>query len=275
MSVWFITGCSSGLGRGIAKAALEAGEKVVMTARNTEELELLAKEYPDTALPLFLDLNDEATMKRAFGRAMQSFGDIDILVNNAGHGYRATVEESSDDKIKELFETNFFAPAKLIQMVLPSMREKKSGLIVNITSIGAVRGALGNGFYSASKGALELLTEALSLEVGPLGIQTMLVEPGAIKTGFYGKRMEGEAKQIDDYDFIAEKYRKEYINPEASKNGDPALGGQAIVDTILSGDIPEHLLLGSDAVKAATFTYTERLKQIEKWKNISAKADAK
>ncbi len=275
MSTWFITGCSSGLGRSIAKAALEAGEKVAMTARNTEELEILAKEYPESALPLFLDLNDEASMKKALESTKQSFGDIDILVNNAGHGYRATVEESSDDKIKELFDTNFFAPAKLIQMVLPSMREKKSGLIVNVTSIGAVRGALGNGFYSASKGALELLTEALSLEVGPLGIQTMLVEPGAIKTGFYGKRMEGEAKQIDDYDFIAEKYRKEYIDPEASKNGDPDLGGQAIVDTILSGDIPEHLLLGSDAVKTAAFTYAERLKQIEKWKNISAKADAK
>ncbi len=273
MSVWFITGCSSGLGKGIAKAALKAGEQVVMTARNTGSLNELAEEYPDRSLALFLDLNDESSIKIALENARQTFGTIDILINNAGHGYRAAVEESSGDKIQELFETNFFAPAKLMQLVLPDMRAKRNGLIVNVTSIGAIRGALGNGFYSASKGALELLTEALALEVRHLGIRTMLVEPGALKTGFYGDRMKGEKNQISDYDIFAEKYRKDYIEPDASKNGDPDLGGQTVVDTIISGDIPEHLLLGSDAVAAAKATYTDRLKQIEQWKNISTKAD--
>ena len=150
-------------------------------------------------------------MKQAVAKTREHFGGIDVLVNNAGHGYRAAVEESEPERVRELFETNFFGPAELIRMVLPVMREQRKGMIVNVTSIGAVRGALGNGYYSAAKGALELLTEALAKETEHLGIRTMLVEPGAFRTNFYGKGLLGTEHKIPDYDVLGEKYRKELL----------------------------------------------------------------
>ena len=153
---WLITGCSSGLGQGIALAALQSGGKVAVTARNPECLEQSVKQFPQQALPLRLDLNDEESMKQAVEETYRCFGSLDILVNNAGHGYRAAIEESRPDQVAELFQTNFFGPMELIRLVLPKMRAARQGMIVNVSSIGAVRGALGNGYYSAAKGALEL-----------------------------------------------------------------------------------------------------------------------
>ena len=196
MSIWLITGCSSGLGKGIAQAVLKRGEKAAITARDPEAVEALAREYPSQALPLKLDLNDRESMRLAVEKTCEHFGTIDVLVNNAGHGYRAAVEESEPEKVEELFDTNFFAPAELMKMVLPVMRKQRRGTIVNVTSIGAVRGALGNGYYSAAKGALELLTEALAKETEHLGIRTMLVEPGAFRTNFYGEGLLGTEKKI-------------------------------------------------------------------------------
>ena len=199
MGTWLITGCSSGLGKGIAQAALKRGECVAVTARNLEKIHELTEQYPDQALGLLLDLNDKRSMELAVKDTVRKFGGIDVLVNNAGHGYRAAVEESEPEKIPELFHTNFFAPVQLITMVLPLMRSKKKGMIVNVTSIGAVRGALGNGYYSAAKGAMELLTEALAKETEHLGICTMLVEPGAFRTNFYGEGLKETQNRIVDY----------------------------------------------------------------------------
>ena len=150
MGTWLITGCSSGLGKGIAQAALKRGECVAVTARNLEKIHELTEQYPDQALGLLLDLNDKRSMELAVKDTVRKFGGIDVLVNNAGHGYRAAVEESEPEKIPELFHTNFFAPVQLITMVLPLMRSKKKGMIVNVTSIGAVRGALGSNRSSYS-----------------------------------------------------------------------------------------------------------------------------
>ena len=191
MKTWLITGCSGGLGRGIAEAALKRGENVAVTARDAKKFLDLAEQYPKQALPLRLDLNDRESMEDAVEQVCRHFGGIDVLVNNAGHGYRAAVEESEPGRIEELFDTNFFAPAELMKMVLPVMRKQRRGTIVNVTSIGAVRGALGNGYYSAAKGALELLTEALAKEIDHLGIRTMLVEPGSFRTNFYGEGLLG------------------------------------------------------------------------------------
>ena len=273
MKTWLITGCSSGLGRGIAEAALKHGENVVVTARNTEKIKELAEQYTDHALILRLDLNDRESMKNAVDSTIKVFGGIDVLVNNAGHGYRAAVEESEPEKVKELFDTDFFAPAELMKMVLPSMRAQKSGLIVNVTSIGAVRGALGNGYYSAAKGALELLTEALAKETEHLGIRTMLVEPGALRTNFYGDGLRGTESRISDYDVLADRYRKENLVNNRDQLGDPMKGGEVIVDTILSGKMPSHLLLGSDAVQAAQNVLKDRLQETEKWKDVSRGSD--
>ena len=275
MKTWLITGCSSGLGRGIAEAALKHGENVVVSARNTEKIKELAEQHPSQALILKLDLNDRDSMKSAVDCAIRVFGRIDVLVNNAGHGYRAAVEESEPEKVKELFDTDFFAPAELMKMVLPAMRAQKSGLIVNVTSIGAVRGALGNGYYSAAKGALELLTEALAKETEHLGIRTMLVEPGAFRTNFYGDGLRGTESRISDYDVLADRYRKENLVNNRDQLGDPMKGGEVIVDTILSGKMPSRLLLGSDAAQAAQNVLKDRLQETENWMDVSRRSDYK
>lgn len=273
MKTWLITGCSSGLGKGIAKAVLKRGERAAITARDPGKLKEFQEQYPDQVLTLRLDLDDRDSMKQAVEQTIAHFGEIDVLVNNAGHGYRAAVEESEPDQISELFETNFFAPAELMKLVLPGMREKKSGIIVNVTSIGAVRGALGNGYYSAAKGALELLTEALAKETAHLGIRTMLVEPGEFWTGFYDEAL-GESKiKIPDYDVISERYRKDHLVNHRDQAGDPMKGGEVIVDTIRGEKMPFRLLLGSDAAGAAKAELENRLKEIEEWMETSRKSD--
>ena len=155
MATWLITGCSTGLGRALASTALDRGETVVVTARDAASVEDLARSHPDTALTLALDVTDHAQRRDVVRVAQERFGTIDVLVNNAGHGYRAAVEEAEEDQVRELFATNFFGPAALIQAVLPGMREQRSGTIVNISSIGARSSPVGAGHYAASKAALE------------------------------------------------------------------------------------------------------------------------
>lgn len=273
MKTWLITGCSSGLGKGIAKAVLKRGERAAITARDPGKLKEFQEQYPDQVLTLRLDLNDRDSMKQTVEQTIAHFGGIDVLVNNAGHGYRAAVEESEPEQISELFETNFFAPAELMKLVLPGMREKKSGIIVNVTSIGAVRGALGNGYYSSAKGALELLTEALAKETAHLGIQTMLVEPGAFRTGFYDEALGESRIKIPDYDVISDRYRKDHLVNHRDQAGDPMKGGEVIVETILGGKMPFRMLLGSDAAGAAKTELENRLKEIEDWMETSRRSD--
>ncbi|MCI6673460.1 MAG: SDR family NAD(P)-dependent oxidoreductase [Spirochaetaceae bacterium] len=268
MQVW-----PSGLGQGIAKAVLKKGGNVVVTARDRSRVLHFEEEYPDRALAVSLELALPDAGKKAVEAAVSRFGQVDILVNNAGHGYRAAIEESEPEKIRQLFEEDFFGPMELVRLVLPRMREKKKGLVINVTSIGAVRGALGNGYYSAAKGALELATEALQKEVESFGIRTMLVEPGAMRTGFYGSRMEGTGTRLTAYDGIAEAYRRELVRDQHDQLGDPDTCGEILVETALDEHAPFRLLLGSDAVRAAKQTLQDRLEELEKWKKTSIQTD--
>ncbi|MGI6736914.1 MAG: SDR family NAD(P)-dependent oxidoreductase [Anaerovoracaceae bacterium] len=273
MRIWFITGCSSGLGQGIAGAVLKSGDCAVVTARKKERVEHFAAEYPGRALAVPLDLAKPETLRAAVAEACERFGRIDVLVNNAGHGYRAAIEESDPDQVHRLFEEVFFAPMELIKLVLPKMRAQRHGLLLCVTSIGAVRGALGNGYYSAAKGALELAVEALQKEIAPFGIRTMLIEPGAMRTGFFGERMEGTGISLSAYDSIAAKYRKEQIRDRHDQPGDPDKCGELIVRTALLPQAPFRLLLGSDAVRAAEATLQERLRELRAWKDTSTQSD--
>ena len=270
---WLITGCSSGLGLGIAKAVLRRGDRAVVTARKTEALDMLAQAYPERVLALPLDLNDPPSMERTVEETGRRFGSIDILVNNAGHGYRAAIEESDPAAVEELFQVNFFGPMELTRLVLPQMRQCRGGRIVTVTSIGAVRGALGNGYYSAAKGALELAMEALAKETAHLGIRVMLVEPGALRTGFYGERLTGSSHTIPDYDPLADRYRKNERTDSQDQPGDPERGGRIIVETALREDAPFRLLLGSDAVQVAVETLEARLQEAREWSKVSCGAD--
>ena len=271
----FVTGSSRGIGLAIAHKFAQLGANVVLNSRGAISEELLAEfsNYGVKVVPISGDVSDFADAKRMVDQAIAELGSVDVLVNNAGHGYRSAVEESEPEKVKELFDTNFFAPAELMKMVLPTMREQRSGLIVNVTSIGAVRGALGNGYYSAAKGALELLTESLAKETEHLGIRAMLVEPGAFRTNFYGEGLLGTKSQISDYDVLADRYRKENLVNKRDQPGDPMKGGEVIVETVLSGKPPFRLLLGSDAAQTAQSVLKDRLQEANTWIDVSRRSD--
>lgn len=274
MKTWLITGCSSGIGAGIAKEALENNDNVVVTARDVSKLQDLVKDYPNTSLAITLDITNGNDIESAVAQAVNRFGGIDVLVNNAGYGYRAAVEEGEPDQVDLLFQTNFFGPIELIKAVLPYMREKKNGFIVNISSIAAVRAAMGSGYYAASKAALELVTDGLSKEVAPLGIKVMTVEPGAFRTHFYDSSLKGTAVKIDDYTETSGKNRKENVVNKQNQPGDPNKAGQVLVKLINENNTyPQRLLLGKSAVEVVATELENRLHEIQEWKSVSAESD--
>ena len=273
MTTWLITGCSSGIGRGIAKAVLKNGDNAVVTARNVATLTDIVEDYPDTAIAVPLDITNKESIAGAVKAAEDNFGGVDILVNNAGYGYRSSVEEGEEDSVNLLFDTNFFGPIALIKQVLPYMRAQKNGAIINISSIAAARSGVGSGYYAASKAALELMTDGLMKEVAPLGIKVMTVEPGAFRTKFYDTSLKGTQKQIKDYADTAWKTRKENIVDNQDQPGDPDKAGEVIYETMKKENLPKRLLLGSDAVNIVSAEMKDRLQEIEEWSAISKQTD--
>lgn len=273
MKTWLITGCSSGIGRGIAKAALEKGDQVVVTARNPESVKSLTEAYPDTALAVALDVTKTDSISDALRQAHARFGAIDVLVNNAGHGYRSALEEGEPDNVAELFQTNVFGPVELIKAVLPDMRTQKSGAIINISSIAAVRSGVGSGYYAASKAALELLSDALWQEASSLGIKVMIVEPGAFRTNFYDGSLKGTQMKIGDYAETAGKTRKENVVDHKDQPGDPERAGKVIVDVLNRENLSMRLLLGSDAVTFVRRELKQRLDELDAWEQVSVASD--
>jgi NAD(P)-dependent dehydrogenase (short-subunit alcohol dehydrogenase family) len=247
MATWLITGCSTGLGRALASAALNRGENVIVTARDADTIEDLARSHPDTALALPLDVTDHAQGQAVVRAAQERFGRIDVLVNNAGHGYRAAVEEAADDQVQELFATNFFGPLKLIQAVLPAMREQRSGTIVNISSIGARSCPLGAGLYAATKAALGALSASLGKEVEPFGISVLVVEPGAFRTG-YKRSLVQSRTAISDYAATVGARRSEDLGEDGNQPGDPALAAEVVIAAVEGPSTPRTLVLGADAL---------------------------
>lgn len=262
---WLITGCSSGLGLEIARAALAKGDQVVLSARRPDTIDVSGMD-PQRILRVRLDLQDPQSMEAAVQEAVSHFGGVDVLVNNAGRGYRAAVEEGEEETVRSLFETNFFGPMALIRLILPLMRARGGGLIINVSSIGGVRGALGSAYYSATKGALEMASDALRQEVQSFGIRVVIVEPGAMATGFFKERLEASRRSLSAYDTLGERYRKKADNTPAAA-ADPARCAQVLVDVCLSEDPPCRLLLGKDAVHAAEEVYLERLEELGKWRD--------
>lgn len=274
MKTWLITGCSSGIGRGIAKAVLASGNQAIVTARNEDRVIDLEKQYPDTCKAVRLDVLDPASMDKAIGAGRKKFGWIDVLVNNAGHGYRSSVEEGDPDEVYELFQTNFFGPVRLIKKVLPEMRKRRSGVIINVTSIAGVRSAVGSGYYAASKAALELVTEGLAQEVKPLGINVMIVEPGAFRTSFYREsNLKMADHKFEDYANTAWTRDVIYVKDKTDQIGDPDKAGKVIVEMVETGNMPFRYLMGSDAYQQIEKVLENRLKEIHTWKEYSGKTD--
>jgi len=273
VTVWFITGASSGLGAALARAVLEHGDNAVITARNADHLRDLVDAHPHSALAVPLDVTDHDQVVTAVKAATERFGAVDVLVNNAGHGYRAAVEEAAVDEVNELFATNFFGPVDLIKQVLPQMRQRRSGTIVNVSSIGAPRSNPASGYYTATKAALEGMSDALNREVAPLGIRVMVLEPGAFRTDFAGRSLTQSRTVINDYADTAGKRRKENDRTHGTQPGNPESAAQVIISTVEGDQAPFRLLLGTDAVQIVRDELQERIDEIDTWSDVSVTTD--
>jgi NAD(P)-dependent dehydrogenase (short-subunit alcohol dehydrogenase family) len=273
MTAWFITGCSTGLGRSLAEAVLDRGYSAVVTARDPAAVRDLEKAHPDTALALPLDVTQHAQVTHAAEQAQERFGGVGVLVNNAGYGYRAAAEEADDADVQQLFATHFFGAVDLIKAVLPGMRERRDGAIINISSIGARTSQPGSGYYSAAKSALEGLSASLRKEVGPLGITVMVVEPGGFRTDFAGRSLQQSRAAIADYADTAGRRRKENQSRHGTQPGDPARAAQAIIATVEAPDPPSLLVLGSDALGSLRRVLDAQRAELDAWEPTSLSTD--
>ena len=270
MSTWLITGCSTGFGRALADAVIGAGHNAVVTARDVAKVADLADHAAQRVLPVALDVTEPDQIASAVQRADERFGGVDVLVNNAGYGYRAAVEEGDDAEVRTLFETHFFGTVAMIKAVLPGMRARRSGAIVNISSIGATVTPVGSGYYSAAKAAIEGMSGALRGELAPLGISVTIVEPGAFRTDFAGRSLVQSATVIDDYAATAGQRRKENDTMDGNQAGDPAKAASAIIEAVESNEPPGFLLLGPDALALHRYVTDARAEEIAKWEQVTA-----
>ncbi len=269
MARWLITGCSTGIGREIACAALEAGNAVVVTARRVESVTDLADEYGDRAVTVALDVTDKEQIATAVRTATDAFGGIDVLVNNAGNGYLAAIEEGEDDQVRKLFDVNYFGVVDMIKAVLPGMRARGSGHIVNISSMTGLVANPPNGYYSSTKFALEALTEALAQEVKPFGIKVTAIEPGAFRTDWAARSMWESATPIGDYDDTVGS-RKTMIKEFANHlPGDPRKAADAVLMVTGLDDPPLRLLLGRDVLKAVRDKLAAFSASIDEWAPVT------
>jgi len=269
MTTWLITGCSTGLGRAFAEAVLARGDNAVVTARDAATVQDLAEKHPNTALALPLDVTDDAQVAAAVAAAERRFGGVDVLVNNAGYGYRAAVEEGEDGPVRQLFDTHVFGTVRTIKAVLPGMRSRRSGTIVNLSSIGARMSPEGSGYYSAVKAAIEALTLSLRKEVAPLGITAMVVEPGGFRTDFAGRSLTQSAQPIADYADTAGKRRKEHDTVHGTQQGDPAKAAAALITAVESDEPPYMLLLGDDASDGFRAALDSLRSEVDAWESVS------
>jgi NAD(P)-dependent dehydrogenase (short-subunit alcohol dehydrogenase family) len=273
MSTWFITGCSTGLGRSLAEAVLARGDNAVVTARDSASVQDLLADHPDSALALALDVTRAEQVEQAVRAAEERFGEIDVLVNNAGYGYRAAVEEGDDAGVQLQFATNLFGPIAMMKAVLPGMRSRRRGTIVNISSIGARISQPGSGYYAASKSALEAVTASLRKEVAPLGITAMVVEPGGFRTDFAGRSLQQSPTPIADYADTAGKRRKETDTAHGKQPGDPAKAALVIIQAVEAAQPPFLLLLGPDAVERFRAVESAQRTEVDDWEAASRSTD--
>ena len=273
--VWFITGCSTGFGRELAKEALSKGYNVVVTARKPEQVADIVAAYPDTALSLTLDVTVPQQINDAVKTAIDRFGRIDVLVNNAGIGYFGAIEESEEEEVRRMFEINFFGLAHMTNAVLPHMRQQRSGHILNVASIGGLRSFPAVGFYNATKYAVDGLSEALMKEVAPLGIKVTVICPSGFRTDWAGRSANNTKIKIEDYATTAGKNMSDLRGYSGNQPGDPVKAARAMIQVTETENPPRRLLLGAAALKGARLKLEELRKDFEDWAEVSEGADFK
>jgi len=271
--VWFITGCSTGFGRELAKLVLDRGYRAVLTARDPRTIEDLSAGHAGRALALKLDVTSKADVAEAVKAAQAKFGSIDVLVNNAGYGYVGAVEESEEDEVRAMVDTNFFGLARMIRAVLPGMRQRRRGCIVNISSNGGLLAFPGFGYYNATKFAVEGLSVALAQEVAPLGIKVLLVEPGPFRTDWAGRSLKQAKERIPDYAQTAGVLLNRLTSGSGKQVGDPVRAGEAILKAVESENMPLHLVLGKIAVETARSAIESLRRDVDAWEEVALSAD--
>src|SRR5215468_6049151 len=273
-STWLLTGCSTGFGRELARVVVSRGYRAAVTARDPKQVADLVAGHEDRTLALRLDVTDPAQVAESVRRAEERFGGIDVLVNNAGIGYFAAVEESDEAEVRRMFEINFFGLARMTRAVLPGMRKRRSGHIINVASICGLAAIPSLGDYSATKFAVEGLSEVLALEVGPLGIRVTLVEPSGFRTQWAGgSAKDSSTRAIADYDATAGAERRALRDLSGKQPGDPVRAANAIIQAVESPAPPLHLLLGKDALRMAREKLAALRGAFDTWEKVTVGAD--
>ncbi|WP_063059905.1 oxidoreductase [Nocardia sienata] len=267
--IWLVTGASSGFGRAITQAAIEAGDTVIAVARRTAALDDLVAAHPDQVEALALDVTDTERIETVVADIVARYGRIDVLVNNAGRTQVGAVEETTDRELRDLFDLHFFGPAALTRAVLPHMRARRSGAIVMMSSVGGQLSFAGFSAYSATKFALEGFAEALTEEVAPFGIDVLVVEPGAFRTGLFGPGAAYFSAENEVYAETAGATRRMVETGDGAQPGDPAKAAAAIRAALDAERTPLRLPLGEDAVDGILDHLDAVRAEITEWEKVT------
>lgn len=271
--VWFITGCSTGFGHELAKLVLARGWRAIVTARDKVRVADLVQGAEDRALALDLNITDAGQIAAAVAAAEQRFGGIDVLVNNAGYGYQASVEEGEDAEIRAQFDANVFGLFAITRAVLPGMRARRSGHVLNVTSVAGFVGYPGSGYYAASKHAVEGWSDALAAEGKPLGIKVTCIEPGPFRTDWAGRSLKQTPNRITDYAETAGARMKGTADVSGKQPGDPVRAAEAMIEITEVENPPRHLVLGAFGIEAVTSKLKNSLAEIEQWRDTGLATD--
>ncbi|WP_059413759.1 oxidoreductase [Cupriavidus basilensis] len=273
MKTWFITGVSTGFGRALAQAVIAQGDKVAGTLRNEAQRAEFAALAKGQSFGYILDVRDDAAIPGVVAQAEREVGPIDVLVNNAGYGYESSIEEAPPADVRAQFDVNVFGALSVAQAVLPYMRQRRRGHVLNVTSMGGLMTFPGVGIYNASKFALEGINEALAKEVNGFGIKVTAIEPGAFRTDWAGRSMQRTASEIEDYATMLAPQRAARAARSGKQPGDPAKAAQAILRVVAAEDPPVHLLLGTDALGFVREKLKELNAEIDKWEHLTVSTD--
>ena len=269
---WLITGISSGLGKAMAETVISTGDFVIGTLRKEQEVKDFNEQYSGRALAILLDVTDISSIDETIGQLISTAGPIDVLVNNAGIGFVGAIEEASIEELKNVFEVNFFGMTQLTQSVLPHMRARQNGHIVQISSHAGIKATAGFGVYNASKFAMEGLSEALALELKPLGIRVSIIEPGPFRTNFAGRSLNQAEQIIADYDQTAGAFRQKLLSVHNQQEGDPVKAAQLIIEHVNDDNATLRLALGSIPLKTIGMKIDSLQSDLEANKYTSLKA---
>jgi NAD(P)-dependent dehydrogenase (short-subunit alcohol dehydrogenase family) len=273
---WYVTGASQGLGLALVKKLLENGYRVAATSRDAHTLsQAVVLIDKDRFLPLTVDLNDQDSIDDSIQQALATFGRIDVVVNNAGYGMAGTIEEIAEQEIRNIFNVNVLSTINVVKSVLPVMRKRRSGYIINIGSVAGFAGAPGWTVYSATKAAVAAFSEVLALDVKEFGIKVTVVEPSGFRTGFLTKNsLAYTESRIDGYQAVKET-QKRYLESDGKQPGDPEMASAILIELAESEQPPLHLYLGQDAYNRALGKLEAMTKEIKEWKLTTISADYK